>query len=61
MPDDGRTESVRASSPSEARSPVLSESRKELIAGVDTEATERDLPPRQKPVRKVGFIVNDTI
>jgi NAD+ kinase len=61
MPDDGRTKSITEDNRDKPESPVLNESRTELIRGVDTTPAEPLPPATEKPVRKVGFIVNDTI
>ncbi len=46
---------------SQAEGVVASENGGHLVVGVDVEAPEVGIAPAQRPVRKVGFIVNDTI
>src|SRR4051812_41631817 len=53
-PDDSR-------GTSDAESVVLNESGDRLIRGVETKAPESTSAGEQRRVRKVGFIVNDTI
>src|SRR5947209_13276684 len=62
MPDDGRTEAPQASGAAEAGSPVLKQNDDGVVRGVaDTEPTDANLPQVGRHVRKVGFIINDTI
>jgi NAD+ kinase len=61
MPDRrGKANSRQAERERQAESLVLSDRDGRLIQGVETEPPE-DLPPRERRVEKVGFIVNDTI
>lgn len=60
MPDNIASDGAQ-SAPQEAESVVLDENRTALLKGVDTEPPETGLPQTARRVRKVGFIVNDTI
>lgn len=62
MPDrDGKKRADGATHTPEADSIVVSESGDRIIRGVATEAPTVMAPETRPPVKKVGFIVNDTI